>query len=797
MVRAQLAQLARQVNLKVPVNAEGERLRAQVAAQIRAVESTLRAEIPVDPEGAAEFRRKLAAQVAVAEKTVKANIRVDVDRGALGRLLSFASSGTQTFGKLAGSAAEMGSAVTKAASSGAGAMGGLTGSIGQGVVQLAGMLALGVLLLPLLAGIAGAVLAVGGAITAGIGGLPVLLTAALAPIAAVALGFDGIKRAAAPLRDEVESLRGALSNTFERTMGPVFERLQGVFPVLQAGMVGVAEATSRFAGGLVDVITSEAGLQNIKAALAGVGVFLNAALPGARALLEALLNTAATQPLYAILGETVGGLSERLAGFLNHVTETGLLTESLAQLRDVLFGVSDFLGSLSEGALEFFTGSGPGLTAFFETLAGLIDRIDFAALGESFGGMMERAAAALEQVPPETWQQLADAIGRLADTILSLAEGGGFAKFIEDVAGAAGAVDGLITSLDKVSGALNFVAGDSEQAGVQLSDTFASVRASAGDMAATVVEKMTNVRDAIFLKIGEAAGFLRDRFFVMVENVRSAGEAVRAAIQDGFERARAAVVDKASQIVGFVQSLPGRIRGALGSLGGLLLSAGREVIQGFIDGIQSAFGQVRATLGRLTAMLPSWKGPPARDRSILHGAGQSIIEGLIRGLQSQFPAVRAALLALTGQMATATPLEGLTRGITQQAASVRAAMTALARTAAARFDETLTAGLAGVPGTVADSLRSKRRRGPGPGMVQAEDGSWVPESFYDKPVTKPSQARLDWLAAQKQPPPTQPPLTPDVLTTAIVAAFDQSELRFSGDNIAKIVNRTNLANGRR
>ncbi|MBA2729236.1 MAG: hypothetical protein H0U48_00560, partial [Euzebyaceae bacterium] len=76
MVRAQLAQLARQVNLKVPVNAEGERLRAQVAAQIRGVESTLRAEIPVDPEGAAEFRRKLAAQVAVAEKTVRANIKV-------------------------------------------------------------------------------------------------------------------------------------------------------------------------------------------------------------------------------------------------------------------------------------------------------------------------------------------------------------------------------------------------------------------------------------------------------------------------------------------------------------------------------------------------------------------------------------------------------------------------------------------------------------------------------------------------------------------------------------------------
>ena len=35
------------------------------------------------------------------------------------------------------------------------------------------------------------------------------------------------------------------------------------------------------------------------------------------------------------------------------------------------------------------------------------------------------------------------------------------------------------------------------------------------------------------------------------------------------------------------------------------------------------------------------------------------------------------------------------------------------------------------------------------GMVQAEDGSWVPKSFYDQPVTKPSQARLDYLAAER------------------------------------------------
>ncbi|MEU0818969.1 phage tail tape measure protein [Streptomyces mirabilis] len=101
-------------------------------------------------------------------------------------------------------------------------------------------------------------------------------------------------------------------------------------------------------------------------------------------------------------------------------------------------------------------------------------------------------------------------------------------------------------------------------------------------------------------------------------------------------RFKAAAVTAAANVLAYVRGIPGRVMGALGNLNNLLLGAGRALIDGFISGVKSAFGAVKSTLSSLTNMLPSWKGPPARDRVLLHGAGQMIIGGLVDGMNSRF-----------------------------------------------------------------------------------------------------------------------------------------------------------------
>jgi hypothetical protein len=813
MVRTQLAQLARQVNLRVPVDAEGERLRAQVAAQIRAVESTLRAEIPVEPE-AAGFRRKLAALVAVAERTVKANVRVDFDRSALSRLGSLVGTGAQALvdaltaaasaggdalsglvdgakamgsavagklSELAGSATEMGGTVAGAVSSAADSLAGLASSAASSVPQLALMLAMASLVSAAVGLLAGAVLALGGAVTAGIGGLPVLLTGLIAPIAAVALGFDGIKRAAGVLSEHVTALKVALSDTFERTMAPVFERLHAVFPVLQAGLVGVAEATSLFAGGLVDVITSEAGLRNIEAALAGVGIFLGAALPGAQALLGALLNVAGTTPLYQILGDTIGGLAGRLAGFLNHITETGLLTEALTQLRDVMFGASGALGALTTGALEFFTSAGPGMTAFFDGLQAAFNNIDFDALGASFGTIFAAIGDGLARVPPETWQQLAEAVRAFAGEVQAFVDSGaidlmvqGFG-FLIDIAGevishmaAIGfAIQGLNTLL---------TTNDFGAAAESFKNAFRAMRGEAEIQGQGIVESVSRTSN-------DAANNFNQNVSRMPLDSARLGAAVTEGMRAGLgpmpNVAGGAGRDTGNILAGALAPMPGqagrhaddtarRVGGGLRKGEPEASSAGSAMAAGLALAIK--LGQSSVIGAAIGIALAAWRaaknalGSKSPSKLFMR-LGDDVVAGFVLGIEGGRPEVRAA-------------------------------MTALARTATVQFDRTLTAGLAGASGTVADSLtaldraQARARRlsdavARGEKLVRAEDGSLVPASFY---TGGPPGG-----AAQS----AQPAVTPAALSAAFLAALDQAELRFSGDNIAKIVNRTNLGNARR
>ncbi|GLY51294.1 hypothetical protein [Lentzea sp. NBRC 102530] len=101
-------------------------------------------------------------------------------------------------------------------------------------------------------------------------------------------------------------------------------------------------------------------------------------------------------------------------------------------------------------------------------------------------------------------------------------------------------------------------------------------------------------------------------------------------------------------LITLIGSLPGRLLGALGDLGGLLTEAGRNLIRGLIRGIESMLSAVKAKLTQLTNLLPSWKGPPARDRILLRDNGVLIMRGLVAGFEREEPRVRRYLSDLTG-----------------------------------------------------------------------------------------------------------------------------------------------------
>jgi Phage-related minor tail protein len=123
------------------------------------------------------------------------------------------------------------------------------------------------------------------------------------------------------------------------------------------------------------------------------------------------------------------------------------------------------------------------------------------------------------------------------------------------------------------------------------------------------------------------------------------------AVAAAFSRMGAAIRSRASSAVAWLRSLPGRMLAALGRLGGLLVGAGRSVIDGFISGLRGGFDRVRGELSRLTGMLPDWKGPASVDARILFGSGQLVMGGFRDGLADGFARTQAQLGGFTGNLA--------------------------------------------------------------------------------------------------------------------------------------------------
>lgn len=120
------------------------------------------------------------------------------------------------------------------------------------------------------------------------------------------------------------------------------------------------------------------------------------------------------------------------------------------------------------------------------------------------------------------------------------------------------------------------------------------------------------------------------------------------------------ITSKFGEAIRFIAGIPGKVTGALGDLGGLLLNAGRDLIQGFINGIGEMFGAVQDKLGDLTGKLTSWKGPPKKDKVLLRPAGRMIIEGLIKGFNDGRQGVKDTLGDITDLIAKTLKERGKT-----------------------------------------------------------------------------------------------------------------------------------------
>ena len=105
-----------------------------------------------------------------------------------------------------------------------------------------------------------------------------------------------------------------------------------------------------------------------------------------------------------------------------------------------------------------------------------------------------------------------------------------------------------------------------------------------------------------------------------------------------------------NNVVATARGIGGRIKSAVGSLGDILYNAGKNVVQGLINGIKAATPSLTNVLAGLTNLIPKIKGPESVDKKLLEPAGIAIMSGLQVGIRKGAAGVLGDLASLTGMI---------------------------------------------------------------------------------------------------------------------------------------------------
>lgn len=205
-------------------------------------------------------------------------------------------------------------------------------------------------------------------------------------------------------------------------------------------------------------------------------------------------------------------------------------------------------------------------------------------------------------------------------------------QFITDIIGAAFQI---ITSIFRV--ALNILTGNWSGAWNAVKDLLGGVWDGIVAIVRFAFQLIKNAFDMFF----SVLRFIWDSGWSAVKNLlKAAWEGIKIAVSEGIEAA-----------LRLIRDLPGKILDALGNLKDLLVDAGKNIIKGLIKGIKDMIPDVGGVLKGLTDKLPSWKGPPERDKRILLKSGMMIMDGLNQGINIGAKTVERNLRDMTDLMA--------------------------------------------------------------------------------------------------------------------------------------------------
>lgn len=178
----------------------------------------------------------------------------------------------------------------------------------------------------------------------------------------------------------------------------------------------------------------------------------------------------------------------------------------------------------------------------------------------------------------------------------------------------------------------------------------------------TAWEAIKGVGEAIWNGLSAAGQAIFDGFAQILSNIwetiksvaSNAWEALKSTVLglidglvQGAQRAWDDMKQAVSDLVSNVTSIFDSIRNID------LWEAGKAILDGFLNGLKSAWGAVTDFVGGIAGWIADHKGPIEYDRKLLIPAGNAIMQGLDRGLQDRFKDVKKSVSGMAGEISNA------------------------------------------------------------------------------------------------------------------------------------------------
>ncbi|SLF41026.1 Phage-related protein [Mycobacteroides abscessus subsp. bolletii] len=438
--------------------------------------------------------------------------------------------------------------------------------------------------------------------------MPAAITAALMPIGVLALGMNGIKKAAESLVAPLESLKKTLSGTFETRLTPVFKQLATIFPSLEKSMPTVANGLSDMAKAFVDTVTSGPGMEKINNTIRNIGNALTLASPGIASFTDGMLGMVErVSQKFPAVSEWFNQVGQSFSNWVSKASSNGQLDTAMSNFGKTIKEVLGLVGDLASKGFEFLS-------------------------DPEFGAKMEKFVQNARKLTDEVLPTLKTVFEDISD-----------------------ALDDLVTVIQKVNDA--FKQPTPEEAKKQSQDRLTkptgestlpawadpqgwgiALRQKLGEIWGQVRTQVANVITEIVGKFAQVPSALGSAWSSIVGIAQSAWNGVVQAVTSAVSGVVNTVISVGGQILTEVGSWPGKIQSFFSDAINWLVDAGRNVVQGLINGIS---GMIDSAVAKAKELASSVKDAVTgflgihSPSTVMADIGGFIGDGLINGMKSK------------------------------------------------------------------------------------------------------------------------------------------------------------------